>query len=105
MEQILPIKFGKFRITQTACIDTEKGEIVKKDNSYSIEKKVKDNYIVLAFLNYNPSEEDCEFKSVGMRYIKEREDGLEEIIDKFADMITAWHSLKGIVKEFNNDHR
>lgn len=103
-EEKLPIEFGKFRIAQTACIDTDKGEIVKKANSYGIEKKIKNNYAVIAFLNYDAKTKSCQFQSVNTDYLKEREDGLEEIIDKFADMIAAWHSLEEMVKEYNDEY-
>lgn len=54
------------------------------------EKKIRDLFCyVIAFLEYNDKEPCWEFRSVGLRYLEDREDGLEEYIQAFTRLIDA----------------
>lgn len=44
---------------------------------------------VIAFLEYNDKEPCWEFRSVGFRYLKDREDGLEAYIQAYTRLIDA----------------
>ena len=73
--------------------DFEIRPVIRTDNTikYDVVKWQKDEgkpyCFSIAFITYNKKEEACEFRSIGKRYLEYREDGLEEWIMAFMNLI------------------
>ena len=93
----LEIKFKDFEILHAIRID---GIIIP--NKYDVIKwqiyEGKPSCFSIAFITYNKKEEACEFESVGNRYLKYREEGLEEWIMAFMNLIE-------VQKSFDEDYQ
>ena len=80
------VRFKDFEIRPAVRID---GTIIL--NKYDVVKwqeyKNKPSCFSIAFITYNEKEEACDFVSVGKRYLKYRENGLEEWIMAFINLI------------------
>lgn len=88
------MKFKDFEIRNTK--EYKQYEIIKWQTSCSYGKPY---CYTIAFLDYNPKECSWEFRSVGNQYLENREDGLEEYILKYIELLNI--SQKYMEKECN----
>ena len=93
----LGVRFKDFEIRFAHLIDgtiiTDKYDVVKWQNY-----KDKPSCFSIAFITYNKKEEACKFESVGKRYLEYREEGLEEWIMAFMNLIE-------VQKSFDEDYQ
>lgn len=61
--------------------------VEKIPNKYVIEHIGDKSNIVIAYLTYSSKEQEWDFKSVGLRYLNYRTEGLEEYILAVIDLI------------------
>ena len=93
------MKFKDFEIRPAKNITGEvvegKYELVKWQDS----TKYGRSCFVLAFLEWNKKEYCFEFRGVGMRYQEHYEDGLNEYILKYAELLTLIEAKKAEEEE------
>ena len=80
------MKFKNFEIRTPTFIGNPPSEDYCKYNFDVVKWVSESTGLSIGLLSYNPKEDLFEFKSFGLRYLEQREDGLEEWLLKWCEL-------------------
>lgn len=83
------MKFKDFEIRMPTCLDVMPQDYYKYNFDlvkWDTDKEGKKYCYSIAFLRWNPEEFDFDFESVGTRYFRYREEGLEEWLLRWCEL-------------------